>query len=201
MKRVLLPALLLTSGVFAQQQEVGLTLGHILSNQRTSAGGALELGSGLALQANYGFRLYKGDSVAVYFETHFLANGQRAISSVDSRISRDVATLYVTPGIRMKFAPGKAVQPYVVFGGGYSLYEQSKMTLAGNPNPAPRFTHGKTIAFGGGADVKLWRFVGLRAEVRDFYSGNPSFNIQPSSSHQHNLVVGGGLVLRFGEGG
>ena len=73
------------------------------------------------------------------------------------------------------------------------------MTLAGNPNPAPRFTHGTTLDFGGGVDVKLWRFVGLRAEARDFYSGNPSFNVEPSSSRQHNVVVGGGFVLRFGE--
>lgn len=200
MKRVFIGAFLCLSAAFAQKQELGLTLGHILANERATPSGPLDLSGGIALQANYGVRIYQGSAVTVYFETHFLANGLREIASLDSRVSRDVATAYVTPGIRVRFAPNKAVQPYLVFGGGYALYEQSKMTLAGNPNPASRFTHGTTIAFGGGVDAKVWRFISLRAEVRDFYSGNPSFNIEPYSSRQHNVVVGGGFVLRFGEG-
>jgi outer membrane protein W len=199
MKQIFLAAFLCLPAAFAQQQELGLTLGHILANELAVASGSLDLSGGTALQANYGLRVYKGSAVTVYFETHFLANGLREIASPDSRVSRDVATAYVTPGVRVRFAPNKAVQPYVVFGGGYALYEQSKTTLAGNPNPALRFTHGTTIAFGSGVDAKLWRFIGLRAEVRDFYSGNPTFNIEPSSSRQHNVVIGGGFVLRFGE--
>ncbi len=183
---------------FAQKQEVGLTLGHIFADQRDAPSGALNLSSGLAFQANYAFRIYRGTAFSAYLETHFLANGLREVASPDSRVSRDFATAYVTPGIRIKLAPNRAVQPYFVFGGGYALYEQSKMTLAGDPNPAPRFTHGTTIVYGGGVDFKLWRFIGLRAEARDFYSGNPSFNVEPSSGHQHNIVIGGGFVVRFG---
>jgi hypothetical protein len=197
-KRVLVATLLCLPAAFAQKQELGLTLGRILPNQRTTPSGSLDLSGGTALQANYGFRIFKGNAFSAYFETHFLANGLREIASRDPGISRDVATAYVTPGIRVKLAPRKAVQPYLVFGGGYALYEQSKTTLGGDPNPAPRFTHRGTVAFGGGVDAKLWRFIGVRAEVRDFYSGNPSFNVEPSSSRQHNLVIGGGFVLRFG---
>ncbi len=188
--------LLSTAG--AQQQELGLTLGGIVSQQRSTPQGKLDLGSGLALQANYGYRLLRSEKLALYVETHFLANGLRDIRSVNVNATRDVATLFVTPGLRIKFFPGKAISPFAAAGGGYALYEQSTATIDGRPNPASRFTHRGAFDFGGGIDAPLWRFVGLRAEVRDFYTGNPSFNQIVSGNGQHNVVAGGGLVLRFG---
>ena len=55
MKRVFLAAFLCLPAAFAQQQELALTLGHILANERATPSGSLELSSGIALQANYGF--------------------------------------------------------------------------------------------------------------------------------------------------
>ena len=103
--RYFLAALLCIPAAFAQKQELGLTLGHIFSDGRTTNSVPLDLSSGIALQANYAFRLYEGNAFSAYFETHFLANGQRQISSSNSRVTRDVATAYVTPGIRVKFFP------------------------------------------------------------------------------------------------
>ena len=47
-------------------------------------------------------------------------------------------------------------------------------------------------------DVRVWQFVATRWEVRDFYSGNPAFNVPVAGSGLHNIVAGGGLVFRFG---
>ena len=182
-----------------QQHELGLTLGGILSQQRVAPPAKLDLDSGLALQANYGYRILQRRSGALYLETHFLANGLRDIRSGNSSATRDVATIFVTPGLRLKFLPGRAIAPYVAAGGGYALYEQSLVTIGGSPNSAPRFTHRGAFDFGGGVDARLWRFVGLRAEVRDFYTGNPSFNASLSIRGQHNVVAGGSFVLRFGQ--
>lgn len=184
----------------AQKQELGLTLGGVLSQQRESSVGNLDLGGGLALQANYGYRVVDARSAALYIETHFLANSLRDIRAGNSNASRDVATLFVTPGLRLKFFPRRAISPFGAVGGGYALYEQSTLTIGGAPNPAPRFTHRGAFDFGGGIDTPFWRFVGLRAEVRDFYTGNPSFNAPLSAGGQHNVVAGGGIVLRFGRG-
>jgi hypothetical protein len=65
------------------------------------------------------------------------------------------------------------------------------------PNSASRSINRGAFDFGGGADFRFWRFVGLRAEIRDFYSGTPLYNTSAISGGQHNIVVGGGLVLRF----
>ena len=76
----------------AQQQELGLTLGRVLQQDR----GRLHLGPGTALQANYGYRILSGDKAALYLETHFLANAARALESTSAAATRDLATLYLT---------------------------------------------------------------------------------------------------------
>ena len=37
----------------------------------------------------------------------------------------------------------------------------------------------------------------LRGEVRDFFTGQPRLNIARSGGGQHNVIVSGGIVLRF----
>jgi hypothetical protein len=190
-------ALAVVPAARAQKHEIGLTLGNLFGASRTSPAGNLRLGSGAGWQANYGYRLAGGSKAALYGEFHFLANGLREIRSSNSSATRDVATLYATPGIRVKFTPDARMSPYAAVGGGYGLYEQSLFQLNGQPNSAPRFTHRGVVAFGGGLDFKLWRWLGARGEIRDFYSANPSFNAPTKSSGQHNVVVGGGFTLNF----
>jgi Outer membrane protein beta-barrel domain len=190
-----LPALIAQS-TEPPKHEIGLTLGRLFSQDRVSGATRFELGSGTALQANYGYRFFSSSKVALYGEVHMLANPQRVVTSANRGLTKDVASLFVTPGLRVKFFPRGAVSPYAAIGGGWALFEHSTTTLAGAPNPAPRTASHGVFDFGAGVDVKLWRFVGLRGEVRDFYSGNPSYNV-PLQGSQHNLVVGGGFVLRF----
>jgi hypothetical protein len=97
----------------------------------------------------------------------------------------------------VKFLPRSALSPYVAVGAGYALYEQSLTRLDGQPNSAPRTIHRGAVDFAGGLDAKLWRFVGLRFEVRDCYTGSPAYNTAAISGGQHNIVVSGGFVLRF----
>jgi hypothetical protein len=185
-------------GAESSRHEIGLTLGGLLSQHRGLGTNSFELSAGTALQANYGYRLIGGRRAALYGEVHLLANPQREVSSMNTGLTRDVASLFVTPGIRVKFAPDRAVAPYFAVGGGWSLFEHSTTSLAGQPNPAARTNSHGVFDYGGGVDIKFWRFVGLRGEVRDFYSGNPAYNV-PLSGGQHNVVIGGGIVLKFGE--
>jgi hypothetical protein len=182
----------------AQNHELGLTLGRIGGPTRSAASGDVQLDSGIALQANYGYRFLLRRSFALSAETHFLANGQREIRSQNLNATRDVATIYVTPGLRVKFAPTRRWSPYIAGGGGYALYEQSLFRLNEAPNSVPRYTHRPALMFGGGIDAPVWRWLGLRLEARDFYTGNPGFNTAVNGSGQHNIVFGGGLVLTFG---
>ncbi len=187
-----------TSPLWAQKQEVGLTLGQLLQSDRTSTDGIrFSLGSGVALQADYEYRLLGVRPVALYIGAHILANPQRVITSSNGGLTRDVASLYVTPGLMLKLFPRGRIVPWASIGGGYADYQQSTTVLNGQLNPASRDTSHGVFQFGGGVDVPIWRFVAIRGEVRDFYTGNPSYNV-PLSGGQHNVVAGGGIVLRFG---
>jgi hypothetical protein len=178
---------------FAQNHELGLTLGRLLGRDR----GSLEVGGGNAWQANYARRLVSSDGAALYVGVHLLANPLRQVDSTDPRSTTDVATLYVTPAVRLKFRPRRPAQPWVAVGGGYAMYEHSLKTRGGDANPAPRFDHTAVFMFGGGVDVPVWRWLGVRLEVRDFYSRNPVYNVPVDGRRQHNPVAGGGFALSF----
>ncbi len=196
--RACVPLILcLCSPLLAQQHELGLTLGGLLSTDRVSPQTRVSLGSGIALQANYSYRLFGRDAAALYGEVHFLANPLRDAESATRSVTRDIATLYVTPGLRVKVFPKAPVSPYLAIGGGYALYEHSTTLLNGAVNPVPRFLNRAALDFGGGADVRFWRFIALRGEVRDFFTGTPAYNVPSISGGQHNPVAGGGIVLRF----
>lgn len=195
----LLLVILLPLSARAQKQEVGLTLGGLASIDRTSTNGVpFNVSSGLALQASYAYRLFRAGPASVYVGIHGLANPQRSITSTNGSLSRDIATLYLVPNITVKLFPRKRLVPWATLGGGYGDYEQSTTILSGAANGAPRQLARGVLMYGGGLDVPVWRFVALRAEIRDFYSGNPAYNV-PLPSSQHNVVAGGGLVLRFGQ--
>lgn len=190
--------LFLASGASAQSNEIGLTLGGFATVDRSTESGAdFSLGSGTAFQADYKRRLVDLGVASVSIGAHFLASPLRDVSSSLSTLTRDVATIYATPDIMVKIFPHAGIQPWATIGGGFAVYEHSTALLDGSPNPVSRTsTHG-VLEYGAGVDVPVLRWVALRAEIRDFYSGSPSYNAAVSGG-QHNVVAGGGFVLRFG---
>ena len=196
MKHTLLLTLLcgLAAQAFGQKHELGFTLGRVLENDR----GTIRAQTGTGLQVNYGYRFWGNSALAVSGEIHMLASPQRLVSGATTA-TRDFASLYLTPGIRLKTNPVGRVQPYGIVGGGYALYEHSTTTLAGATNPAPRHISRAALMYGGGFDVTVLRWLAIRGEVRDFYTGNPAYNHLIPGGGQHNVVAGGGFVLRFGD--
>ena len=138
----------------APRHEIGLTLGGLFGVQRNGGTTRLDLGSGVALQANYGYRLVGGGKAALIGEVHFLANSLREVSSSDRTLTRDAATIFLTPGVRVKFFPNRGVAPFVAVGGGWAVYEQSTKTLNGSSNPASRLVNHAAVDYGGSDGVR-----------------------------------------------
>ncbi|MDX1978971.1 MAG: hypothetical protein SFV51_01785 [Bryobacteraceae bacterium] len=187
---------------FAQRHELGLLLGGIKPASRTlqiTPPGKGDFDAGMTLYANYGIRIAGSNEspTALYFEIPFTATPQHKITSASQLITRDVATLFITPGFRVKFAPGKRVAPYLAAGAGYGLFEHSTLRADGQPNGAPRTLGRAAFNFGGGVDLHLWRWVAVRGELRDFISGSPNFNVPVQGSVQHSVLFAGGFSLRF----
>jgi hypothetical protein len=171
-------------------------LGGIPSLPRSNTP-SLDAGSGVALQVNYGRQLLRADMVAIFGEFNFLASPLREVSSSVTSATRDFASLYLTPGIRVKLFPRSKFSLYAVAGGGYGDYEQSRMRIDGRPNPAPREISRGVVDFGTGVDVRVWRFIAFRGEARDFFTGSPNYNLSTISGGQRNVVATGAVVLRW----
>ena len=180
----------------APKNELAFGLGGIPSLSRSGSPN-VDAGSGVAFQVNYGRRFLSGNKWALYGEINFVASPLREISSSVNTATHDFASLYITPGIRVKFRPASRISPYALVGGGYADYEQSLTRLDGSPNQAPRELSRGVFDFGAGVDVHVWRFVALRGEARDFYTGSPNYNIASISGGQHNIVATGAFVIRW----
>ena len=108
---LLLPAAL----CFAQEEgahtnELSFGLGGIPALTKSDSP-SVSAGSGVAFQVNYGRRFLSDDKVALYGEINFVASPLRDVSSSVNAATHDFASLYVTPGIRLKFRPASRVSP------------------------------------------------------------------------------------------
>ena len=178
------------------RNELAFGLGGIPALSRSDST-RVEAGSGVAFQVNYGRRLVGSRNVALYGEVNFVASPLRDVTTSLSSATLDFASLYITPGVRVKFLPASRLSPYVAVGGGYADYEQSTKQIDGRPNTAPRELARGVFDFGAGFDVRVWRFLSLRGEARDFYSGSPNYNLAGISGGQHNVVATGAVVVRW----
>jgi hypothetical protein len=105
-----------------------------------------------------------------------------------------LSSVFVTPALRVKFAPGFPVSPWASIGGGWAHYSLTGLSM-----------NKGALQFGGGMDIKTRiPLLGFRAEVRDFVTGQPDFGIvsiqtvgSQSLGRRHNVLAGGGIVFRF----
>jgi opacity protein-like surface antigen len=188
MNRIILLLLTLLP-LAAQSQELGLLLGTLRGNDNPA------LGSGMALQANYAFRFAAPGPVQLFAGVNFIANPQRLVTPSSPNGIRDLASLYLTPELKLKFGRGR-IQPYTFIGAGLAVYEHSTLTAGGAPNPGPRTSNTGTLTYGAGADLKVFKRLSLRGELRDNYSGAPTYNVP--AGNQHNTSLTGGFVLHWG---
>jgi hypothetical protein len=97
----------------------------------------------------------------------------------------------------VKFKPASSVSPYAVVGGGYADYEQSTTRIEGQSNSASRELARGAFDFGAGVDVRVWRFVALRGEARDLYTGSPGYNVAAISGGPVGFVAMRDAALTF----
>ena len=174
-----------------------MSLGGVFSQSRSFQGtGTAQISSDFNLEANFGYRFLHAKAAALYGEIEFVALPNRSVTSATAIVPKNYASLYIAPGLRLKFAPAARISPWVAIGGGYALYQQSAQ-LSNDQNTTNKFLNRGVFDFGGALDYTLFRFLGLRAEVRDLVSGNPNLNFSLSSSTQHNLISSGGIIVRF----
>ena len=214
MKFVVLLSLFVPRVLPAQRNELSLQFGTTLTQRRELAvpaqlqnllqTDALREDNGLAGGLVYRFRIAQPGPVALMAEipvflvqatnTDLLPAFGRNFFGNTSGVSG-----FFTPGLAMRLLPDSTLSPYGFFGGGYArlLVAEVTSTTPVRGDFVDRATW--AISYGGGVDLRLVRFLGLRAELRNFYAGaNDSGLVLVEESRQRNtLLLTGGLVFRF----
>jgi len=188
-----------------EKNEVGGMIGRIfISDQGIQDASyfdpTIHSGKGLTVEGEYARRFFvtpiyslSGEVVLAYNPDEDLNAGDYGNAVVPS----DYKQLFVTPAVRVNLFPTTAVSPWVSFGGGFAHFSEGKTLVYGGANPGGSKSSG-VLEGGVGLDVKVWKKLSVRLDVRDFWSGEPDFPLAPTGkTRQHNYFVGGGAFWRF----
>ena len=191
----------------AEKNEIGLILGVTATPSRTLApggviGGNSELTSkaGLALGVDYDRRILSTDWITLYGGSDFLASPLNVkLSNPPSNVSPQYKYIFLTVHAKVKFYSDRKVSPWLSVGGGYARFHETPPTASFGFNQG---TGRATIEMGAGFDTQPVTHIAgfpiaFRVEARDFYSGVPNYGQDLVHSKQHNVVLGGGLVVHF----
>ena len=119
---VLLVAVLLATPARAQNQEVTFSLGGIPGQTRNfqDSAGTAQISADRSFGINYGHRFLGANIAALYGEIEFVAIPNRGVTSATAIVPQEFASLYLTPGLRLKFFPHSRLSPWGAIGGGYA---------------------------------------------------------------------------------
>lgn len=207
MKRflILIAMVCIATAALAQKADIAFTVGgsFVSDTQQvvallpgpTGSVPTLKTDHRIFFEGTLGARLFNAKLASLHVELPIAGIPSQKLSFSDSpsTVVDHLSTMFVTPSLRLKFAAGAAISPWVSVGGGWAHY--SAETAGTSENKA-------ALQYGGGLDFKTGLpLLGFRAEVRDFVTGDPNLNIinlaNSSGLHHHNVLVGGGVVLRF----
>jgi hypothetical protein len=151
----------------------------------------------LFLEGALGVRLLNAHvaSLSVELPVAGITSQKLTLASTPGTVVDHLSTVFITPGFRLKLLPVSPISPWVSVGGGWAHYSLNTAGTTENKG---------AIQYGGGLDFKTGLpLLGFRAEVRDFVTGDPNFGVSSviagnnSGLHHHNILAGGGIVLRF----
>ncbi len=189
---------LIAESAQAQRFELGLTVGGLKSGGHDlPTTGTIKADTGFAYEANFAARLYNVHLAALYVEVPFAGTPKTGLTSSIPFSPSDYSSFFFTPGLKLKLLPVAPISPYGFVGAGIARFHSGSTLANGLPNFGDQSATRGAVDFGGGVDWKVFPFISVRGELRDFYSGTPRFNINVIGDKQHNVLISGGIVLRF----
>jgi len=174
--------------------------GHAITSPALPPGftdNRVNIGRSLAFQGNYGRRLRTTSLAGFTFEVPVVYLPDQDLRSSNDLVPEGYKALFVTPGVRVNIFPNTLLSPWGSVGGGFGHFTTSKTGVFNVLKVPGKSTGTGVFEFGVGIDVKVWRSMKFRGEVRDFYSGVPDLNVVQGRTRMHNFIGGGGVVWVF----
>ncbi|MGH9642144.1 MAG: hypothetical protein ACRD3Q_06925 [Terriglobales bacterium] len=188
---------------FPPKNDVSATAGtefvstQTVYNTGLSFNPSLHFGNPIAFAFNYSRLLKTAKVFGIRAEVPVGIYPRMNMNLAAHGIPKDIGALFVTPSVRVNIFSNDSVSPWVSVGGGYGRFRYAPVDEFYGANTGPHGTNTGVVQFGAGLDVWPWDRWGFRGEARDFYSGEPSYNVDTNRSRQHNYYVGVGVLHRF----
>ncbi|HMF90772.1 MAG TPA: outer membrane beta-barrel protein [Candidatus Angelobacter sp.] len=180
----------------AQSHEVSVVAGAKYTPSGTSPSGQTNVSSAFAFEVSYATQLISAKVADLELEVPLLAVPTSQINSTNLFTAKSYSSIYLMPGLRGRLGTGSALSPWAAAGFGFVRFGPSSSSLGGGPSAATASTK-TAFNFGGGVDIRPAKSpVAFRGEIRWLYTGVPSLAV-PNLSMHNNVLVGGGIVLRF----
>lgn len=158
----------------------------------------IHFGKPISYEVSYGRKLLGNDGLfAVTFEVPALFSRNVELNYGINAIPKSYSAIFVAPSVRVNMFATNAVSPWISFGGGIAHFKASEDLVFFGPNPGETGTTTGVYQIGGGLDVRIWKSISVRGEVRDYNSGIPQLNVDYGKTRQRNLFAGGGVVWHF----
>lgn len=191
---------LFATGASAQVNDVSAGLGRTFISDQGVPGiiandTNIHFGDGFSYSLSYGRRIVDAGFASLTVEVPFVHDPSADINFATNIVSKSFSAFYLTPSLRINLAPHFAFSPWISGGGGFAHFSPSSTLIFGGPSSAKSTTTG-AIQIGVGLDVHLIGPIKLRGELRDFYTGEPDFNVKPQQ-HMHNYYAGAAVVWTF----
>jgi opacity protein-like surface antigen len=178
----------------AQKSEVGIVLGGYMTSDGTSPTGTTKVNTAFAFQVNYATQLISFKVADLELNIPLMGVPTSEVNSSTLFTAKSYSSLYITPGLRLRL--GTTFSPFVEAGVGIVRHSPSSTTLGGFPSGATASTKA-AFDVGGGIDFRPKKSpVGFRFQATEFYGGVPNLAIPKLDMH-NNVLLGGGIVLRF----
>jgi len=192
-----------STGAAAQKAEASLVVGETFTSNATQAFRPILIPGDVStintkheifVQGSVALRWLDAKVASLHLELPVVGVPSQGITVGSPPTSLDhLTTFFITYGVRLKLLPIAPISPWVSAGFGLARYSSQ----------AAGVTNKGALQFGGGLDFKTrLPALALRAEARDFLTGEPNFALVPPRTgdggfNRHNILVGGGIVLRF----
>src|SRR5438045_61371 len=128
------------------KNELGLLLGatlvpdHNLQPNIFSATN-IKFTKGTSYQATYARKLIGAGIAGLQFEIPFIGVPNSDIRSTNPQVPTALASLFITPALRLKLLPDAGISPWVSLGGGLARFDEGRTLQDGSPNPGARGTN------------------------------------------------------------
>ncbi|MDQ3009827.1 MAG: outer membrane beta-barrel protein [Blastocatellia bacterium] len=183
----------------AQENEIAVMVGGVKTGDKglqSSSTIKAAFDGATAYELNYAHRMVDGKVASLHWELMIAGIPKTGVKSTNLILPRSYSSLFLVPGLKVKLFPG-GVSPFVVAGLGVGRLTASDNNLNGQPNTGDKADTTWIFNYGGGVDFPIFPHVALRGEVRDLIAGTPNLNGQLFEKRQHNVLVAGGVVIRW----